>query len=174
MRVRPCPNQSARKLTAKSKRAEAEPPQGEVNVKTKIVKVEAPATGVTETGTAVVKARGVMPDPPSPARKPADREAAAFENIARQLDCFVEITDAMTPEQFLSVSGSYTPLTLSRIVDDARLAVEWLTRFMELARALQAPGTAQSDGQPAEHVRAVRRRTRAAQTQPKLATYGGR
>jgi hypothetical protein len=62
MRVRPCPNQSARKLTAKSKRAEAEPPQGEVNVKTKIVKVEAPATGVTETGTAVVKARGVMPD----------------------------------------------------------------------------------------------------------------
>jgi hypothetical protein len=115
----------------KSKRAEAEPPQ----VETKIVTVEAPATGVTETGTAVVKARGVMPDPPSPARKPADREAAAFDNIARQLDCFVEITEAMPPEGFLNVRGSYTPVRLNGIVDDALFAIGWLQKFVQLARS---------------------------------------
>jgi len=70
----------------------------------------------------------------SPASEQVDRKPAAFDNIARQLDYFVEITKAMTPNEFLSTRGSYTPVRLNAIVNDAEFAVVWLTKFIMLAR----------------------------------------
>lgn len=73
------------------------------------------------------------------ASKPADRKAAAFDNIARQLGYLVDLTEAVTPGEFLCAGGDCTPVRLSGIVDDARLAVEWLQKFMKLERPTEKP-----------------------------------
>jgi hypothetical protein len=43
--------------------------------------------------------------------------------------------EAMTPEGFLNVRGSYTPVRLNGIVDDALFAIGWLQKFVQLARS---------------------------------------
>jgi ParB-like nuclease domain len=107
-----------------------------VEVKTDLVTAPASARAATKTGIAAVQAPGAVPAPPSPCSKPADLKVAAADNIARRLGDFVEITDDTTPEMFLGTGGGYTPARLNRIVDDARLVIQWLTTFVKLAHPL--------------------------------------
>jgi hypothetical protein len=121
--------QNTRKI-GNSRKAEA--PQAEVN--TDVATVPASARAATKTGIAAVQAPGAVPAPPSPCSTPADINVV--DNIARRLGHFVETTHDVTPEELLGMRGGYTPGSLSRIVDDARLAIQWLTTFVKLAHPL--------------------------------------